>query len=82
MGIRYTEEELNSIDKSVLIKMFLGLQEQMESLTKETSELNDKMQMMMEQLVLSNKNRFGRMSEKMSDVNQIRFMEVDTSYRF
>ena len=77
MGIRYTEEELNSIDKSVLIKMFLGLQEQMESLTKETSELNDKMQMMMEQLVLSNKNRFGRMSEKMSDVNQIRFMEVD-----
>ena len=45
MGIRYTEEELNSIDKSVLIKMFLGLQEQMESLTKETSALNDKMQM-------------------------------------
>ena len=77
MGIRYTEEELNSIDKSVLIKMFLGLQEQMESLTKETSALNDKMQMMMEQLVLSKKNRFGRMSEKMSDVNQIRFMEVD-----
>ena len=77
MGIRYTEEELNSIDKSVLIKMFLGLQEQMESLTKETSALNDKMQMMMEQLVLSNKNRFGRMSEKMDDVNQIRFMEVD-----
>ena len=77
MGIRYTEEELNSIDKSVLIKMFLGLQEQMESLTKETSALNDKMQMMMEQLVLSNKNRFGRMSEKMSDVNQIRFMEAD-----
>ena len=57
--------------------MFLGLQEQMESLTKETSALNDKMQMMMEQLVLSNKNRFGRMSEKMDDVNQIRFMEVD-----
>ena len=77
MGIRYTEKELNSIDKSVLIKMFLGLQEQMESLTKETSALNDKMQMMMEQLVLSNKNRFGRMSEKMDDVNQIRFMEVD-----
>ena len=49
----------------------------MESLTKETSALNDKMQIMMEQLVLSNKNRFGRMSEKMDDVNQIRFMEVD-----
>ena len=57
--------------------MLLGLQEQIESLTKETSALNDKMQMMMEQLVLSNKNRFSRMSEKMSDVNQIRFMEVD-----
>ena len=61
---------MNSIDKSVLIKMFLGLQEQMKSLTKETGALNDKMQMMMmEQLVISNKNRFGRMSEEMSDVN-------------
>ena len=44
MEIKYTEEELNSIDKSLLIKMFLNLQNQMETLTVETKALNDKMQ--------------------------------------
>lgn len=77
MEIKYTEEELNSIDKSLLIKMFLNLQNQMETLTVETKALNDKMQQMMEQLVLANNNRFGRKTEKMSDTNQICFMEVD-----
>ena len=48
MEIKYTEEELNSIDKSLLIKMFLNLQNQMETLTGETRALNDKMQKMME----------------------------------
>lgn len=77
MEIKYTVEELNSIDKSLLIKMFLNLQNQMETLTVETKALNDKMQQMMEQLVLANNNRFGRKTEKMSDTNQIYFMEVD-----
>lgn len=30
MAIKYTEEQLNSMDKSLLITMFLGLQEQFE----------------------------------------------------
>ena len=77
MEIKYTEEELNSIDKALLIKMFLNLQNQMETLTVEMKALNDKMQKMMEQLVLANNNRFGRKTEKMSDTNQICFMEVD-----
>lgn len=47
------------------------------ALTVETKALNDKMQKMMEQLVLANNNRFGRKTEKMSDTNQICFMEVD-----
>jgi transposase len=64
MEIKYTEEELNSIDKSLLIKMFLNLQNQMETLTVETKALNDKMQKMMEQLVLANNNRFGRKTKK------------------
>ena len=68
MEIKYTEEELNSIDKSLLIKMFLNLQNQMETLTVETKALNDKMQKMMEQLVLANNNRFGRKTEKMHSV--------------
>jgi len=52
MEIKYTEQELNSIDKTLLIKMFFNLQNQMETLTVETKALNDKMQKMMEQLVL------------------------------
>ena len=77
MALKYTEEQLNKLDKELLIQLFLGLQDQMEELTKQTQALNDKMQLMMEQIVLSNKSRFGRSSEKMADPGQIRFMEVD-----
>ena len=54
MEIKYTEKELNSIDKTLLIKMFLNLQNQMETLTVEMKALNDKMQKMMEQMMSSN----------------------------
>lgn len=77
MAFKYTEEQLNKLDKELLIQLFLGLQDQMEELTKQTQALNDKMQLMMEQIVLSNKSRFGRSSEKMTDPGQFRFMEVD-----
>lgn len=77
MAFKYTEEQLNKLDKELLIHLFLGMQDQMEELTKQTQALNDKMQLMMEQLVLSNKSCFGRSSEKMSDPEQICFMEVD-----
>ena len=56
MAIKYTEEQLNSVDKSMLIQMFLNQQEQLESLTAEIHSLNEKMQLMMEQIVLSNKS--------------------------
>ena len=77
MAMKFTEEQLNTIDKSLLITMFLGLQDQVEALTKEVSSLDQKMQLMLEQLVLSNQERFGRSSEKMDDHTQICFMEVD-----
>ena len=77
MAFKYTEEQLNKLDKELLIQLFLSLQDQMEELTKQTQALNDKMQLMMEQIVLSNKSRFGRSSEKMTDPGQISFMEVD-----
>ena len=66
MAIKYTEEQLNSVDKSLLVQMFLKQQEQLESLTAEIHSLNEKMQLMMEQLILSKKERFGRSSEKMA----------------
>ena len=77
MAIKYTEEQLNTIDKSLLVQMLLNQQEQLEALTNEVHTLNEKMQLMMEQLILGNKNRFGRSSEQMIDAHQIRFMEVD-----
>lgn len=82
MAFKYTEEQLNKLDKELLISLFLGMQNQMEELTKQTEALNEKMQLMMEQLILSNKNRFGRSSEKMEDPNQIRFMEVNGTIVF
>ena len=49
MAFKYTEEQLNKLDKELLVHLFLGLQEQMDDLTKQTQALNDKMQLMMEQ---------------------------------
>ena len=77
MAAKFTEEQLNSADRSLLIQMILNLQDQSEELTREIHELNEKMQLMMEQLILAKKNRFGRSSEKMEDPDQICFKEVD-----
>ena len=82
MAVRYTEEQLNTVDKALLIQMFLNQQEQLETLTAEVRSLNEKMQLMMEQMVLANRNRFGRSSEKMEDASQISFMEVDGTIVF
>ena len=64
MAFKYTEEQLNKLDKELLIQLFLGMQDQLEELTKQTQSLNDKMQLMMEQIVLSNKNRFGDQAKR------------------
>lgn len=79
---KYTAEQLDKIDKDILIKMFLNQQEQMETLTAEVHELNDKIQKILEQVVLGKKERFGRSSEKMEDTDQISFMEVDGNIVF
>ena len=89
MAIKYTEEQLNKVDKSFLVQMFLNQQEEMakatnqiELLTNEVQSLNEKMQTLMEQLVLSKKARFGQSSEKMEDAAQISFMEVNGTIVF
>ena len=53
MAHRYTEEQLNTADKSLLIQIIMSLQDQTEALTKEVHDLNDKMQLMLEQIVLA-----------------------------
>lgn len=82
MAVKFTEEQLNTFDKSLLIQLLVNQQEQNEKLTKELRDLNEKMQLIMEQLVLSNKKRFGTSSEKMSVENQICFFEKDGNIVF
>ena len=82
MAINYTEEQLNSVDKSFLIQLLLQQQEQLNALTKELHATNEKMQHLMEQVILGKQNRFGRSSEKMEDSSQICFREVDGTIVF
>ena len=64
MAVNYTEEQLNNVDKSFLIQLLLQQQEQLNALTKELHASNEKMQLLMEQVILGKQNRFGRSSEK------------------
>ena len=82
MAMKFTEEQLNSFDKSMLIQLFLNQQEQLEKVSADLHSLDTKMQAMMEQLILANKNRFGRSSEKMEDAQQLRFAAVDGTIVF
>ena len=82
MAINYTEEQLNSVDKSFLIQLLLQQQEQLEAITKDLHASNEKMQLLMEQVILGKQKRFGRSSEKMEDTSQICFREVDGTIVF
>ena len=55
MAMKFTEEQLNSFDKSMLIQMFLNQQEQLEKVSANLHSLDTKMQAMMEQLIIGNK---------------------------
>lgn len=58
----FTEEELNSCSKEILITLFLSMQEQMQ-------DLNRNMERLIEQLAVSNNQRYGRSSEKMNVID-------------
>lgn len=58
MQMKYTEEKLNTFSKETLIQLFLTQQEQL-------SEIDGKLQLVLEQLAVMNQNRFGRKTEQM-----------------
>ena len=70
MAMEYTEEQLNNFDKATLVQLFLVQQSQLK-------DIDQKLQLLLEQVAALNNNRFGRSSEMLEDSNQIRFMEVD-----
>lgn len=82
MAMKYTEEQLNTLDKSLLVQMFLAMQEESEKQIRKLEEMDEKLQRIMEQVVLSNQKRFGRSSEKMSGYAQMYFVEIDGKIAF
>ena len=70
MALKYTEEQLNSLDRETLIRLFLSQQEQLEN-------IDHTLQLVLEQMADLKRHRFGRSSEKHETEDQMSFMEVD-----
>lgn len=58
MAMEYTEEQLNNFDKSTLVQLFLVQQSQLR-------DIEQKLQLLLEQVAVLNNNRFGSSSEKL-----------------
>lgn len=61
MSKQYTKEELNNLSKKTLIELFLALQDQI-------SDLDEKINILLERLDTSNMKEFGRSTEKLKDI--------------
>lgn len=59
---KYTEEQLNTCSKEMLITLLLSMQDQME-------QLNQNFEKLAEQLAVANSQRYGRSSEKLSVID-------------
>ena len=70
MASKYTQEQLNSLDRETLIRLFLSQQEQLEN-------IDHTLQLVLEQMADLKRHRFGRSSEKHEIEDQMSFMEVD-----
>ncbi|NBI72768.1 IS66 family transposase, partial [Clostridiaceae bacterium] len=70
MALKYTEEQLNSLDRETLIRLFLSQQEQLEN-------IDHTLQLVLEQMADLKRHRFGRSTEKHEIEDQLSFMEVD-----
>ncbi|WP_419576958.1 IS66 family transposase [Roseburia hominis] len=70
MAMEYTEEQLNNFDKATLVQLFLAQQSQLR-------DIDQRLQLLLEQVAVLNHNRFGRSSEKLQTENQTSFLEVD-----
>lgn len=62
MAKLYDEEQLNKFNKETIIQLFLMQQDQL-------TEIDRKLQLVIEQLAVSNRNRYGRSTEKWKAVS-------------
>lgn len=70
MAMEYTEEQLKKFNKDTIVQLFLAQQAQLK-------DIDNKLQLVLEQLAVMNNHRFGKSSEKLDTDNQIAFLEVD-----
>lgn len=70
MTIKYTKEQLNKFDKDLLIELFLGMQGQMEELSRQTQALNDRMQLMIDRWSFSRRTVLADPAKKWRILNR------------
>ena len=73
MARKYTEEQLNELDKDILITLFLGLQDQMD-------QMGRNLELLTEQIAIMNQRTFGRSTEKSITTGmegQARLVEIE-----
>ena len=61
MAHKYTQDELNDLSKKAMASIILSMQDQLE-------QMNNNMEALIEQLRVANQNRFGRHTEKLSEI--------------
>ncbi len=66
MAVVYTPEQLNEMSRETLVQMILSQQEQLK-------KMDEKLQLILEQLAVRNSRSFGRSSEKLETEGQLSF---------
>ena len=70
MDGQYTAEQLNNLNREELVSLVLSMQEK-------TLSMDQKLQLILEQLAVQKHDRFGQSSEKLLTPGQLRFLESD-----
>lgn len=67
----YDKKQLTEYSKNALITMYLAQQEALKKQEKQMEDLNKKLDLLLEQIRLSNQNKFGRSTEKIENAEQL-----------
>lgn len=67
----HDKKQLTEYSKNALITMYLAQQEALKKQEKQMEDLNKKLDLLLEQIRLSNQNKFGRSTEKIENAEQL-----------
>ena len=67
----YDKKQLTEYSKNTLITMYLAQQEALKKQEKQMEDLNKKLDLLLEQIRLSNQKKFGRSTEKIENAEQL-----------